>query len=333
MGGNAISNAIRLEKQYYNHVSEGMETILKQTYPNAKIKTIPSYAEKESFGDLDILISGVDVGTLREFCQQALNAKEIHSNGNVISFGLDITSLLMKEAVFQVDLITVPEEDFDFALNYFSYNDLGNLIGQTAHGIGLKFGHDGLWYKYIIETELVKEICITKDFFVALDILDYSRADFLRGFRSLEDIFHYTVSSEFFTTWNYQLENRNAAGRVRDKKRKTYTAFLEWMKDKNLPSEQKFRNLGLLLSAHRDHGVALQFMYATLDYFRAERVRVKFNGAYVGEWTGLTGKELGSFMAAYRGDDKESFMKKMDSMSGEEIEIEVKQFYETWRKQ
>lgn len=332
MGGNAISNAVRLEKKYYNHVSEGMETVLKQAFPNAQIKVIPSYEAKESFGDLDILVSGVDIGTLREFCAKELNSKEIHTNGNVISFALELTALLMKEAVFQVDLIKVPEEDFDFAFHYFAYNDLGNLIGQTAHGMGLKFGHDGLWYKYIVETQLVKEILITKNFATALHILGYSWTDYSRGFRSLEDIFHYAVSSEFFTTWNYQLENRNAVGRIRDKKRKTYMAFLDWMKDKNLPSERGPKDLGLKLAAHRDIGVSLQFMYATLDYFQMKRVSVKFNGFNVGTWTGLTGKELGGFMSDYRGEDRDSFMKKMDSMTFDQIEADVKQFYEKWRK-
>src|SRR5579859_5325409 len=164
MGGNALKLAtVRLEKKYYEYVAQGTSDVLKQTFPKARVAVIPSYENKESFGDLDILISGVPMDKLREFAQVALQTPEMHQNGNVLSFGLDITALLMKKALFQVDFISMSEEDFEFALNYFAFNDLGNLIGQTAHGIGLKFGHDGLWYKYIVETQLVKEICITKD--------------------------------------------------------------------------------------------------------------------------------------------------------------------------
>jgi hypothetical protein len=332
MGGNAIKGAIRLEKQYYEYVADGTSTVLKQAFPKARISVIPSYSDKESFGDLDVLISGVDVGTLREFCQKALNATEIVTNSNVISFGLEITALLMKHAVFQVDFITIPEDIHEFALKYFAFNDLGNLIGQTAHGIGLKFGHDGLWYKYIVDTQLVKEICITQDFDVALDILGYSVSEYNRGFRSLEDIFTYVTGSDHFTTWNYQLENRNATGRVRDKKRKTYMDFLEWMKDKDLPAERKPRDYGLMIAANKDHEVCMEFMRATLDYFRTERVKRKINGETVSLWTKLQGKELGGFMADYRGDDRDAFMKKMESMTSDQIMQDVKQFFETWSK-
>ena len=333
MGGNALKHAtIRLEKKYYEHVAQGTSDLLKQTFPKAKVAVIPSYGEKESFGDLDILISGVHIDKLLEFAEKPLQTPEWHKNGGVLSFGLDLTALLKKHAIFQVDFITVPEEDFDFALNYFAYNDLGNLIGQTAHGIGLKFGHDGLWYKYIVETQLVKEICITKDFTAALDILGYSLSDYRRGFRSLEDIFHYAASSEHFTTWNYQLENRNAVGRVRDKKRKTYMAFLEWMKDKELPFERKPRDYGLKLAAHKIGDVAREFMYATLDYFQTERVKKKFNGQFVRTWTGLEGKELGGFMNNYRGEYHDLFVKKIESLTLEQVEADVKAEFEKWKK-
>jgi hypothetical protein len=334
MGGNALKlQTVRLEKKYYEHVAAGTSDVLKQAFPDAKVAVIPAYEEKESFGDLDILISGIPMDKLREFVEKALVSPEYHQNGNVLSFGLEITALLMKRAIFQIDFITVPDEDFDFALKYFAYNDLGNLIGQTAHGVGLKFGHDGLWYKYIVDTQLVKEICITKDFAVALHLLGYSMFEYNAGFRNLEDIFVFTCKSKFFTTWNYQLENRNAVGRVRDKKRKTYMDFLEWMKDKNLPSERMPRDHGFLIAAKERPDVAMEFIHATFDYFRVEKVKKKFNGEFVGLWTGLQGKELGGFMADYRGNDREAFLKRIESMTSEQVEAHVKRVFEEWEKQ
>ena len=331
MGGNAVSNAVRLEKKFYDYVADGTSTVLREAFPEAKIAVIPSYGQKESFGDLDILISGVDVGTLREFCSNALNSQEIHINGGVISFGLEITALLMKHAIFQVDFITVPEEDFDFALKYFAFNDLGNLIGQTAHGIGLKFGHDGLWYKYIVDTQLVKEICITKNFEEALGLLDYSYKRYCNGFDSLEDIFEYVTDSKYFTKWNYRLENRNHVGRIRDRKRKTYMDFLAWMESKDLNEERAPRDHGFLMVAEELPDIAMEFIHATFDYFRKERVKRWFNGELINEWTLLKGKELGGFMADYKGSDKEEFLSKIEKLgSAEAVKQDVLAFYREW---
>jgi hypothetical protein len=334
MGGNAISNAVRLEKQYYDYVAEGTSTVLKEAFPDAIISVIPAYREKESFGDLDILISGIEIKTLREFCEKALNSPEVHTNGNVISFALDISGLMFKRTIFQIDFITVPREIHDFAFKYFAFNDLGNLIGQTAHGLGLKFGHDGLWYKYIVGTTLVKEICITQNFEKALDLLGYDPSRYALGFDNLEAIFEYVISSKYFTKWNYLLENRNAVGRVRDKKRNTYMLFLEWMDNKHLNDKRGSKDLGILLASEAEpQEIGLNFIKATLDYFRAERVKDKFNGNNVSEWTGLTGKELGNFMSDYRGEDREAFQRMVDSLKLEQLTEDVKRSYEMWKLQ
>lgn len=334
MGGNAIKvlQVTRLEKKYYDHVAEGMATVLREAFPKARIEVIEAYRNKESFGDLDVLISGVDANKLEEFCVGPLNSQEIHRNGGVISFAFEVTALLMKKAFFQVDFITVPEEDFDFALQYFAFNDLGNLIGQTAHGVGLKFGHDGLWYKYIVDTQLVKEICITKDFGEALGLLDYSYKGYCNGFDSLEEIFEYATASQFFSKWNYQLENRNHVGRIRDKKRKTYMAFLEWMdKQEGLNEKRAPKDHGFLLAAEELPHIAMEFIHATLGYFRKQKIKRWFNGELVGEWTQFKGKGLGRFMADYKGSDHEAFLSRMEKLgSGEAVKQDVLEFYRNW---
>jgi hypothetical protein len=330
MGGNAVSNAVRLEKQYYDFVADGTSTVLKEAFPEAIVSVIPAYREKESFGDLDILISGIDVGTLREFCEKVLNSPEVHTNSNVISFGLNITGLMFKRTIFQVDFITVPEEIHDFALKYFAFNDLGNLIGQTAHGIGLKFGHDGLWYKYIVDTQLVREICITQDFTEALEFLGYDPARYALGFDNLDAIFEYVITSPYFTTWNYLLENRNAVGRVRDKKRKTYMLFLDWLKGKTLNNERSPRDSGFIriLEKMEFPEAVKAYAIATMDYHRLNRVKKKINGTLISEWTGLTDRELGILFGNYRTLHGGLYWTTMDSMSAEEIEADVKKYFQ-----
>jgi hypothetical protein len=168
---------------------------------------------------------------------------------------------------------------------------------------------------------------------MALDILGYGNKYQTTDFNTTEDIFTFAISSPYFSTWNYQLENRNHVGRIRDKKRKTYMEFLEWMKGKQLPSERRSKDLGLKVAAELKPHVAQEFMHATLDYFRTERVKNKFNGELVSRLTGLTGKELGGFMSDYRGDNREAFMSKMERFSTEQVEADIVSSFEMWSKQ
>lgn len=335
MGGNAIKDAVRLDKQYYGYVSDGTSSVLKKVFPDAKVDVIPSYEEKDSFGDLDILISGVPTDKLAEFCHKVLNATEVVVNGNVVSFGLEIHIRDKKREIFQIDLITMPEDTYEFALKYFAFNDLGNLIGQTAHGIGLKFGHDGLWYKYIVDTQLVDEICITQNFDEALEFLGYDSKRYYEGFNTLQDIFEYATSSQHFTTWNYLLENRNAAGRIRDKKRKTYMLFLDWLKDKHFRAVRNPRDTGMaLIMEHMKFPETVKaYAIATLGFHRVSRVKKKINGELIREWTGLVDKELGSFFADYRTSFGDEYWTRIDSMTSEQVETDIKECYKLWSKQ
>ncbi|WP_457824345.1 hypothetical protein, partial [Staphylococcus aureus] len=49
------------------------------------------------------------------------------------------------------------------------------------------------------------------------------------GFRNLLDIFQFVVSSPYANLDIYLLENRNHKSRIRDSKRPTYNAFLDWL--------------------------------------------------------------------------------------------------------
>jgi DNA polymerase/3'-5' exonuclease PolX len=94
------------------------------------------YNNKESFGDMDILYSTYDNKSINKNAFNFIFAPtEIVQNTNVIS--LDYKQL-------QIDFIHIKEDEFDYALNYFGNNDLGNLIGKIARQFVLKHGHNGL---------------------------------------------------------------------------------------------------------------------------------------------------------------------------------------------
>lgn len=138
MGGNAFPNycLARLNAEDYVIISNEIVNRLRSNFPDSLFEVIPSYRSKDSFGDLDILYCS-DVP--RDSLKNCISPVDYVYNGDVSSFAVEINDQL-----FQVDLIKSPRVSFDFALSYFSYNDLGNLLGRVFRRGGLKLGHRGL---------------------------------------------------------------------------------------------------------------------------------------------------------------------------------------------
>lgn len=162
MGGNALKNTAtrRLDRAAFERVSLDVVAGLEAAFPTARVVVIPAYATKADFGDLDVLMTAEDVEAhggveaLKGLATTRFGATEVVRNGPVLSFD-HRDAAAPAEPGFQVDVIVQARESFDFALNYFSFNDLGNLIGRTAHKQGASFGHDGLWYVYRDTPELM----------------------------------------------------------------------------------------------------------------------------------------------------------------------------------
>lgn len=295
MGGNALKNVVtrRYERDEYFFLEELVMKKLRDHYsPEKRIVPIRAYNNKESFGDMDILIEGDYtaenfIGTI----QSIFEPKQIYKNSNCISFEY-------KE--FQIDLIVTPTEEFDTSYNYFNYNDLGNLCGRIAHSMGLKLGHDGLSYNWRIDTYQFKNVVLLTDWNDILPVLGLDPEVYNRGFDELEDIFKFVVSSQFFNKDIFLLHNRNHTSRVRDAKRKTYMEFLDWIEvDGNAVNNY---------SKKENKDDWLEYLFVMIDGFQtiygivnrewedATAVKAKFNGDIVRGYTGLEGKDLGIFM-------------------------------------
>ncbi len=306
MGGNALKShvAIRLTKHDYDRVAERCLNVLRALYPTGRFTAIEAYHDKSDFGDLDIALTAENYNPLQ--AATALGAVEVVRNSSVTSIGVLANPDAPRERageVFQVDLIQLNAEEFDYALGYFSFNDLGNLIGRTAHKAGLTHGHNGLWF-YLREGDyLFRNILLTRDYAAALTFLGYDPERFAKGFNNLEEIFEYVAGSAFFNRDIFLLENRNAQSRVRDRKRKTYTEFLKWCEARpDLPAYQYPTEKRVWMPRIAEHFAHFQAEYddAMAELERQRAVKARFNGQYVTELTGLQGKELGIFMKNFR---------------------------------
>jgi hypothetical protein len=200
MGGKAIKGheTVRLAgDEYFAFQAQTLQT-LRRLFPGKRVEAIEAYRSKPDFGDLDILLESDGYDPFK--AAEALGSVETVRNGPVTSIGIVVPDRPTAGAspVFQVDLIRMEKEAFDYALAYFSFNDLGNLIGRTAHKGGTSHGHDGLWYYFRDGDYMFREILLTRDHDAALTYLGYEPARFKQGFEDLEEIFQYVAGSRYF---------------------------------------------------------------------------------------------------------------------------------------
>ena len=316
MGGNALKevNTKRLNREEFELVKNDVINTLQKFFPEARIEAIPAYSSKSSFGDLDILISEhvveeykakekenkymSEINPLGLLMERLFNGKQSIENDTVLSF--DYRFNPKDEYGFQVDLIYTQDKYFDFAKNYFSYNDLGNLIGRVAAAMGLKFGHQGLVYSVKHESNNFALVEVSNDFYKSLDFLGFSVEEHKKGFYDLNEIFKYVSTSKYFNPDIYKLENRSYKERVRDRKRPTYRAFLEYSK-KLEDTENSFyqfpdKKEWLPTLFNTFPGFQSNWNKAWKYYDNKNKAKILFNGTTVGSLVNLEHKYLGHFM-------------------------------------
>ena len=300
MGGNALSvGSVRLARPGYERLASEVVAILAQAFPGKRTYAIEAYRAKADFGDLDVLVDSTDFDPHR--ATQALGAVEVVRNGPVTSIGVRIDSArpALEGNVFQVDLITIGPESFDFASHYFRNNDAGNLLGRISHAMSIALRHDGLVYAYRDGDYRFRDIVLTRDWGEALAFLGYDPARYTQGFDDLESIFRYVASTPFFNPEIFLLENRNARARVRDRKRPTYNAFLAWCDSRpDLPRFEFPENKAAWLPRIVEFFPRFQAEHdkATADLSRQRELKARFHGEFVARATGLEGKALGEAM-------------------------------------
>ena len=147
---------------------------------------------------------------------------KVKTNSNIISFLYDDR--------LQVDLVFTKTSLYDYSLNYYSFNDLGGLIGRLSRGLNLKHGSNGLSYVLYNEnkTKKLAEFLLTADHDRTLDIMGLCSKRFKEGFKTLEEIFEYVTTSKYFGLNAFILADMPCKDRHRDQKRNTFIKFEEY---------------------------------------------------------------------------------------------------------
>lgn len=342
MGGNALKNTVtrRYEAFEYYALEKRVTDILRSMFPNMRMEGIKAYRAKASFGDMDIVIESDNLPVdwqeqiIKEFC---LRPEMWFKNGNCFSFAY---------RQLQIDLIVTPSAEFETSLNYYAWNDAGNLIGRISHMMGLKLGHDGLSYNWRIDNTIhFRNVVLLTDWNKILPVLGLDPERYNQGFDTLEDIFKYVVSSPYFNKDIFLLHNRNHTSRVRDAKRKTYMEFLKWIETYEETQHQVYNMTaaGMHRAQHNNKSYWLPYLFSTIPGFEetynqvqaeweeAVEFKKRYNGDLVKQYTGLSGKELGEFMRWMKDtNDPERFRKGILAMNPTVIETYIKYFYDKY---
>ena len=302
MGGSALfaqgKITKRLDKKEFLQIQD--EVMLKLAGHFSHLATIPFYREKETFGDLDILIAKpkMDRDEFTKILQTQFKSEYQYFNQDVISFDY-------KD--FQVDLIFVPESDFETALNYYSWNDINNLVGQVAKIFNLKHSHKGLVYIYRGDTDsgyFKREITVSKNLKDIYTFLGYDYSIYEDGFDTLNEMFDFVVSTPYIDTHNFEYSQLNAINRVRNRKRKNYVLFLEYLVDNNIKKSFHFSKDEIekrIDDFFPEANFSKQIARYNNEYKTTLDISQKFNGELVMRLiSGLHGRELGKFIYSFR---------------------------------
>ena len=132
MGGNALKiKTVRKTTSEYNMIANKLIPIIKKGF-NTDVSLVKCYHNKESHGDMDILVKmgyeQVNINII-DFIKNNFNPSDINNNNGVISFDYDN---------FQIDIIPISQGIWDIANIWFSYDPFSNLVGKIVKQFNIK---------------------------------------------------------------------------------------------------------------------------------------------------------------------------------------------------
>jgi len=333
MGGNAVDQTYdvkpgRKPADEYHRIMERTCWKLSNMFSWSMLAPVKAYANKESFGDGDIILERDELPANwisiihKAFAPQNMVVNRFGGSpfsykwdDSVPEVSPDCFSVSFDVQGLQVDLILVNRNEFHAARVYYAFNDLGNFMGRIAERMGFKYGWDGFWKEVRVEDEVVGKILVSRDTAKVFDFLGYDYNRFKQGFNTLEEVYEYAASTQYFSRLPFQLENRNHKSRARDAKRSSYRGFLEWMADKpeldksawhvydpknatdyDLYRRNTERNGFLVVAYSTFPGLEAEYKNIETVEIIKRQAKQHWNGKLVSETTGYSGEKLGRFM-------------------------------------
>lgn len=295
MGGNALKETHGLESKrmnliQYNDLKENVSKFLDNM--NVNYRHVNSYHNKSDFGDLDVVVSRENnaVDLIRNYLRIGglPMTDEFREPQNV-----DIVSTLVDE--HQVDFIFVNPEQLESASTYYSYNDIWNLLGKVIKTHDYKLGWQGLLYTYRNGNHFKEDIVLTHDLMAALEVMGLSVERYKQGFDTYEDMFDFVISCKAFDASKFAFENLNHRNRVRDKKRKTYNLFLNYVEGKVYPEP-----VALIKPVDKFPLLADEIKKRDDSFIDKNKAKSIINGSIIREITGKEREAIKNILQTFR---------------------------------
>lgn len=308
MGGTALKHlgfeSRRISKKEYFEIVSEITEIGRKHFP--AFRDILHYTSKPDHGDIDfVCISNPPLS-------ESHNIKEIFKP-NYYSQNSCVHSFDYKG--IQIDLaITKNVESFNYYYLFSCFSPMGNVLGRLVKQKGLKWGIDGLTYPIkLSDSEQLGDVRIDIQgahctFEKLLDFvgLKHNFGDcferFKNSFETQEDIFKWLSGSSLFNKDIFAFENLNHVNRKRDRLRKDYHSWLEFIKNKPnkfVGNEDKTVYIKEI-NNHFHSNIHKEAEDLIAKHTYKKFLKEKFNGKMVSEWTGLQGQELGKIIKSYK---------------------------------
>lgn len=307
MGGSALnSQGVFTERKNTEDFLRIGNEIQANVFDSLGLKSsmVRCYHSKTDHGDLDLLVQlpmyDFTVGENFDYpgwITKTFKPQAIHTNANVHSFDYQN---------FQIDFIKICNESWDTARIYYSYDPLGNIMGKSYHKFGLSYGWDGLYYKFRnFNGKNSQDILISTDPEKIFAFGDYDYQRYLQGFETLEEIYDFCINSKYFNFDTFKMENLTQIDRKRNRKRKSYAAFLEYVNAKNIDKTFNFNTKESYISMVDEYfpeaGLIKKLEVLKADDELNRLAAEKFNGNIIMEWMPeLQGKELGAAISKFK---------------------------------
>lgn len=238
MGGNLFKDARRHNTNEVRRKEYQIKDMLAMDF-DIDVRSIPCLSEKETHGDLDLIVNRDtftidDLYVLTALYPYAINGRHVdlstiptdeHDN---IFDRIDVLSINYHE--LQVDLIFIDSSSVEFAVMYHSYNDLGGIIGCITKQLGYSLGREGLYVDYKpIDGYGKYKIYLTKDYKEFCRIFDLDDTIYYGGgcLVNVNDMLDYLSKWKYFNSDWMNPNLMNSTRKNRAAKRKVFNEITE----------------------------------------------------------------------------------------------------------
>ena len=289
MGGHALknTNTIRIDLNTLNKTKKEIKNIIGDEIIIAFPFENP---DKTDFGDIDILYQPESNIDIFNFIVKKFNPKEIVANGGVISFSYKLD----ENNFVQIDFIK--SKILNLSKFYFSYGDVGQIIGMMTKYYGLSFGDSGLFIKQFNNETFTEKIYLSDNI---QEICKYLDLDYFKwgSFLSEIEIFEWLKSSKMchpniFISGNHEHRHKILT-------RPMYGRFIKWL-DNNCTQDKynKYNKQNEAIEYFNKKDYLIKLLDNQLVLSNRKQ---KFNGNKLLELKVVKdAKDLGKFIKAFK---------------------------------